>query len=196
MTEMKVLIATHNLKKREELRRILLPLNIDVVMADEIGCELREAEETGETFEENALIKAKSGCEDSGLPCIADDSGLCVDALDGAPGIYSARYSGGNDDDNNRLLIKNLENVPDEKRTAKYVCAACCVFPDGKTITVRGECHGTISREPNGNGGFGYDPFFKCGDKFFGEISAEEKDKVSHRGKALRLLAEKLKESL
>lgn len=192
---MKILIATHNKKKREELERILSPLGIDVVTDTDAGCNLRDVEENGTSFEENALIKAKAGCEDSGLPCIADDSGLVVDALGGAPGIYSARYCGvhGNDEANNDKLLKELENVPDEKRTARFVCAICCVFPDGKTINVNGSCEGTIYRERHGKGGFGYDPLFNCGGKPFGEITGEEKDKISHRGKALKLLAEELK---
>lgn len=192
---MKILIATHNKKKREELERILSPLSIDVVTDTDVGCTLRDVEESGASFEENALIKAKAGCEDSGLPCIADDSGLVVDALGGAPGIYSARYCGvhGNDEANNDKLLKELENVPDEKRTARFVCAICCVFPDGKTINVNGSCEGIIYRERHGKGGFGYDPLFNCGGKPFGEITGEEKDKISHRGKALKILAEELK---
>lgn len=192
---MKILIATHNKKKREELERILSPLSIDVVTDTDVGCTLRDVEESGASFEENALIKAKAGCEDSGLPCIADDSGLVVDALGGAPGIYSARYCGvhGNDEANNDKLLNELENVPDEKRTARFVCAICCVFPDGKIITVNGSCEGTIYRERHGKGGFGYDPLFNCGGKPFGEITGEEKDKISHRGKALKILAEELK---
>ena len=191
---MKILIATHNKKKMIELERILSPLGIEIVTADDIGCELREVEETGSTFEENAMIKAKAGCEDSGLACIADDSGLAVDALGGAPGVYSARYSGvhGDDEANIDKLLKNLENVPDNERTGRFVCAVCCVFPDGKNICVRGECEGTILHERHGNGGFGYDPIFKCGDLYFGEISSEEKDRVSHRGKALRELYNEL----
>lgn len=192
---MKILIATHNIKKRAELERILSPLGINVVIDSDIGCALRDVEENGTSFEENALIKAKAGCEDSGLPCIADDSGLVVDALDGAPGIYSARYCGthGNDEANNDKLLKELENVPHGNRTARFVCAVCCYFPDGKTITVNGACEGTIYRERHGNGGFGYDPLFNCNGKPFGEITGEEKDKISHRGKALALLAEELK---
>ena len=192
---MKILIATHNMKKRAELQRILSPLGIDVVLSDEIGCNLREVEETGTTFEENALLKAVSGCEDSGLPCIADDSGLCVDALDGAPGVFSARYSGGhgNDEENIDKLLGEMKAVPDGQRTASFVCAVCCVFPDGRKIQLRGECEGEIFRERHGNGGFGYDPIFGCGGIPFGEISAEGKDKISHRGKALRKLAEELK---
>lgn len=192
---MKILLATHNIKKRDELQRILSPLGIDVVIAEDIDCELRDVEETGVTFEENALLKAEAGCQDSGLPCIADDSGLCVDALDGAPGVYSARYSGvhGNDEANIDKLLSELKDVPEEKRTARFVCAACCIFPDGKTIKVRGECEGKILTERHGNGGFGYDPVFSCDGVPFGEITAEEKDKLSHRGKALRAIAAELK---
>lgn len=192
---MKMLIATHNMKKRDELQRILSPLGIEVVTAEEINCNLRDVEETGTTFEENAFIKAQAGCEDSGIPCIADDSGLCVDALNGEPGVYSARYSGihGDDEANNDLVLDKLKNVEDEKRTAKFVSAVCCLFPNGKKISVRGECEGVILRERHGNGGFGYDSIFMCNGKYFGEIPGEEKDKLSHRGKALRLLAEELK---
>ena len=157
---MKIIIATHNKKKKAELERILSPLGIEVVTDTDVGCTLRDVEENGTTFEENAFIKAQAGCKDSGLACIADDSGLVVDALDGAPGIFSARYCGvhGNDEANNDKLLKELENVPDEKRTARFVCAVCCVFPDGKRITVSGACEGTIYRERHGNCGFGYDP--------------------------------------
>ena len=192
---MKIIIATHNMKKRAELERILSPLGIEIVTDNEIGCNLREVEENGTTFFENALIKAKAGCEDSGLPCIADDSGLVVDALNGAPGIFSARYSGvhGDDEANNDKLLKELENVPDDARTARFVCSVCCYFPDGRTVEATEACEGTIFRERHGNGGFGYDPLFCCNGQPFGEISAEEKDKVSHRGKALRRLAEELK---
>lgn len=191
---MKILIATHNIKE-EELQRILSPLGIEVVLAEEIGCELRDVEENGQTFEENALIKAQAGCEDSGLPCVADDSGLVVDALGGEPGVYSARYSGGhgNDEANNDKVLEKLANVPDEQRTARFVSAVCCIFPDGRQINVRGECEGVILHERHGCGGFGYDTIFKCGSLCFGEASAEEKDEVSHRGKALRQFAEELK---
>ncbi len=192
---MKILIATHNNKKKIELERILSPLGVEIVTADEIGCELRDAEETGSTFEENAYIKAISGCEDSGLACIGDDSGLEVDALNGEPGIYTARYSGIHGDDNANIdkLLENMKDVPDSERTARFVCAVCCAFPDGKHITVRGTCEGIIYRERHGSGGFGYDPVFCCNGLPFGEISAEEKDKLSHRGNALRLLSQELK---
>ena len=192
---MKLLIATHNNKKKTELQRILSPLGIEVVIAEDIGCELRDVEETGTTFEENAQIKAVAGCEDSGIACIADDSGLCVDYLNGEPGVFSARYSGvhGNDEANIDKLLNNLEGVGRKDRTARFVCAACCAFPDRKVITVRGECEGEILTERHGNGGFGYDPVFMSGGKSFGEITAEEKDAMSHRGKALRLMSEELK---
>ena len=192
---MDFIIATHNKKKQLELQRVLSPLSINVFTADELGITLVEAEENGKTFEENARIKALSGLQDSSMPCIADDSGLCVDALDGAPGIYSARYSGedANDEKNNQKLLEELKNVPDEKRTARFVCCICCVFPDGREINVRGECEGKIAFEKSGDGGFGYDPLFITEYGCFGNLTSEEKDSVSHRGNALRKLAEELK---
>ncbi len=191
---MKILIASHNLKKRAELQRILEPLGITVLTAEEADITLTEVEETGTTFEENALLKAKSGAKESGLPCVADDSGLCVDALHGAPGVYSARYAGehGNDLKNTLKLLDELKGVPDEQRTARFVSVAACVFPDGKEIVCRGECEGKIGVEIRGTGGFGYDPVFMVNEKSFGELSPEEKDTLSHRGKSLRLLREEL----
>lgn len=193
---MDFILATNNMKKLAEMQRILSPLGINVVTAKMLGKEIPEVEENGKTFEENARIKALSACKTTNLPAIADDSGLCVDYLDGAPGIYSARFSGehGNDEKNNDLLLEKLGDIPIEKRTAYYVCAIYCVFPDGKEITVRGECHGHIGFERDGNGGFGYDPLFIINGKSFGRYTAEEKDKISHRGNALRALTEKLKE--
>lgn len=195
---MEFIIATHNLKKRDELQRILSPLGISVFTAEEKGINLTDAEETGETFEENAYIKAESGCRESGMPCIADDSGLEVDCLDGAPGVYSARFSGvhGDDDANNAKLLKLLDGVPNEERTARFRCALCCVFPDGKKITAQGTCEGKIGYEKIGDGGFGYDPLFVVGERSFAQFSKEEKDKVSHRGNALRELVKKLSEVL
>ena len=185
------LIATHNMKKRDELYRILSPLGIDVKTADQLGIEITDVEETGETFYENALLKAQSGCAESGMPCVADDSGLAVDYIAGAPGVYSARFSGGhgNDEANNQKLLKILTDVPVEERTARFVSVVCCVFPDGDIISARGECKGYIGFEPRGNGGFGYDPLFMVGDKSFAELTPEQKDELSHRGNALRLLA-------
>lgn len=188
-SEMKFIIATHNRKKLEELRRILAPLGISAVTAQEVGLTLTDAEETGETFEENAYIKAKSGCDESGMPCIADDSGLMVDALSGAPGVYSARFSGvhGDDEANIDKLLSLLGDLPDEKRTARFKSAVCCVFPNGDVIRAEGTCEGKIGFERKGDGGFGYDPVFMVGDKSFSQLTAEEKDAVSHRGNALRL---------
>lgn len=191
---MDFILATNNMKKLAEMQRILSPLGIHVVTAKMLGITLEDVEEDGDTFEANAKIKAVAACRETNMPAIADDSGLCVDYLDGAPGIYSARFSGGhgNDERNNDLLLEKLEGVPMEKRTAYYVCAICCVFPDGREITVRGECHGHIGFERDGHEGFGYDPLFLINGKSFGKYTAEEKDKISHRGNALRKLTEEL----
>ncbi len=195
---MKILIATHNQKKKAELQRILLPLGVEIVTDSDLGIALTEVEETGETFAENSLLKAQSGCDESGLPCIADDSGLVVDALGGAPGVYSARYAGvhGDDEANIDKLLHELRDVPTEKRTARFVCAATCVFPDGRVLAVTGEVNGLIAYERHGTGGFGYDPVFMVGDRSFGEFTAEEKDEISHRGNALRALAAALEKAL
>lgn len=197
---MDYIIASHNLKKRDEMQRILAPLGIRVLLAEEAGIELTDAEETGTTFEENAIIKAESGCKESGMPCIADDSGLAVDYLDGAPGVYSARYSGehGNDDANNKKLLNALDGVDPSERGAAYVSVACCVYPDGRRLLARGECRGTIGYEEIGTGGFGYDPLFLPeeygGEKTMAQLTAEEKDAISHRGKSVRLLARQIEE--
>ena len=207
---MDFILATNNMKKLAEMQRILSPLGINVVTAKMLGIELPEVVEDGDTFEANAKIKAESACKITGLPAIADDSGLCVDYLDGAPGIYSARFANieihdgvcvdneknADDEDNNNLLLKKLEGVEKEKRTAYYVCAICCVFPDGREITVRGECNGTIGFERDGNAGFGYDPLFIINGKSFGKYEGEEKDKISHRGNALRLLCKELEKNI
>jgi XTP/dITP diphosphohydrolase len=163
-----------------------------------LGIELPEVVEDGDTFEQNARIKALSACKITHMPAIADDSGLCVDYLNGAPGIFSARFSGGHGDDekNNDLLLEKLDGVPMQQRTAYYVCAISCIFPDGKEISVRGECHGYIGFERDGNEGFGYDPLFLVDGRAFGRYSAEEKDKISHRGNALRELTKELEKIL
>lgn len=194
MEKVKFVAATNNKNKLKEFARILEPLNIEVLTASQCGGEGIDPVEDGETFEANAIIKAKAFAQALGIPALADDSGLCVDALNGAPGVYSARYSGEGDAANNALLLKNLEGVPMENRTARFVCAICCAYPDGRYFTVRGECEGKIGFEPKGSDGFGYDPLFfiETGESF-AEISGERKDSMSHRGKALRLLAEKLK---
>lgn len=195
---MDFILATNNMKKLAEMQRILSPLGIHVVTAKTLGITLEDVEEDGDTFEANAKIKALAACRETNMPAIADDSGLCVDYLDGAPGIYSARFSGGhgNDEQNNDLLLEKLNGVPMEQRTAYYVCAICCVFPDGREITVRGECHGHIGFERDGHEGFGYDPLFLINGKSFGKYTAEEKDKISHRGNALRKLTEELEKMI
>lgn len=191
---MKILIATHNKHKLQEMARILEPMGYEVVTDRDIGIELTDVEENGSTFLENARIKAKSGCDESGLICIADDSGLCVDALDGEPGVYSARYCGehGNDSANNEKLLLKLKDVADENRTARFVCAICVCFPEGSEITAEGVCEGKIGYEYRGNNGFGYDPLFMVGNKSFAELTAEKKDAISHRGNALKKLKELL----
>jgi XTP/dITP diphosphohydrolase len=191
---MDFILATNNMKKLAEMQRILSPLGINVVTAKMLGITLEDVEEDGDTFEANAKIKALSACKATNMPAIADDSGLCVDYLDGAPGIFSARFAGdhGNDELNNDLLLEKLDGVPMEKRSAHYVCAICCIFPNGEEITVRGECHGYIGFERDGNEGFGYDPLFLVDGKAFGRYTAQEKDKISHRGNALRLLTKEL----
>ena len=187
---MKIIIATHNKHKLQEMSRILSPMGYEVVTDLDLGIELSDVEENGETFLDNARIKAEAGCKESGLPCIADDSGLCVDALNGAPGVYSARYSGvhGDDDGNNRKLLSELEGVPTEKRTAHFACAICVSFPDGSEVTATGKCEGYIGYEKKGTNGFGYDPLFMVGDRSLAQMTAEEKDAISHRGNALKEL--------
>lgn len=184
--KMKVLLASNNGHKIKEIKEILGDF-FDVVSLREAGVE-SDPEETGATFEENARIKAVAGMKESGMPCIADDSGLEVFALDGLPGVMSARYAGGHGDDsaNNEKLLRELENASD--RSARYVCVICMAFPNGHEIVARGECRGTILKEARGEGGFGYDPlfFFPQFGKTFAEITAEEKNEVSHRKAALR----------
>ncbi len=195
---MDFLIATHNMKKREELHRILSPLGINVFLDYEKGITLTDVEETGETFEENAFLKARSGCKESGMPCIADDSGLMVDALGGRPGVYSARYMGEETPYPEKMsyLVKELEGVSPDERTARFVSCAAVVFPDGREFAVTGTCEGKIGYEPVGSNGFGFDPIFMVGDKSFAQLPADEKDAISHRGNSLRALKEKLTEIL
>ena len=192
---MKIFIATKNQKKLTELSRILIPMGFEVLCEKDFNEYFPDVEENGTTFEENAIIKAAAGLNNTGLISVADDSGICVDYLDGAPGIFSARYSGehGDDQTNNEKLLAELSGVPMEKRTARYVAAIACVFPDGRKFTVRGECVGKIAFEPKGNNGFGYDPYFISELGVMAELTAEEKDRISHRGKALKLFKEELK---
>lgn len=186
---MKFVIATHNQHKVTEFKRILEPMGIEVVTA-----EISEPEENGESFAENAYIKAKSACDETGMPAVADDSGISVDALGGAPGIYSARYGGEGLTDRDRVykLLDEMKDIPDEKRGAHFTSAICCVFPNGDRIDAHGACFGDIGYEVIGEGGFGYDPIFMQNGVSFGEISPEEKDARSHRGKSLKDFAEKL----
>ncbi len=192
---MKIFIATKNQKKLSELERILSPMGFDVLSQKDFDRDFPEPVEDGTTFEENAIIKAKDGLKNTGLISVADDSGICVDYLGGAPGIYSARYAGdhGDDDANNQKLLSELDGVPLEQRTARYVAAIACVFPDGRQFTVRGECEGKIGFEPKGDGGFGYDPYFISELGVMAELTPEQKDSISHRGKALKLFKEELK---
>ena len=193
---MDFLIASHNMKKREELQRILAPLGISVYFDFECGVILNEVVEDGATFAENALKKARSGCVDSMMPCIADDSGLCVDALGGRPGVYSARYMGEDTPYPEKIaaLLEELKDVPDEKRTARFVSNVAVVFPTGQYFVAEGKVEGKIGYEMRGENGFGYDPIFYVGDRSFAEFSPAEKDAVSHRGNAIRAAAEKMKE--
>ena len=178
------------------MQRILSPLGIDVKTAKMLGISLEDVVEDADTFEGNAKIKAHAACKATGMPAIADDSGICVDYLGGAPGVYSARFSGGDDEDNNDLLLEKLDGVPMEERGAHYACAICCVFPDGREINVQGECYGFIGFERDGNEGFGYDPLFLVDGRSFGKYTAQEKDEISHRGNALRKLVEELEQLL
>jgi XTP/dITP diphosphohydrolase len=189
---MKFVLASHNRGKLKEMQEILGTLGVEVVLQSDLGLDL-EPEENGATFLENAAIKAKAVMEASGLPAIADDSGLCVDALNGAPGVYSARY-GGLDDDaaRYRLLLNNLRGAT--SRAAHFHCAVVCCFPNGDTVTAEGDCPGTIAFAPMGEGGFGYDPVFFVPElrKTFAQLTAEEKNAISHRGNALRAFAAEL----
>ncbi len=190
----RLLVASRNPKKLAELRRVLnaaAVVGIDLVGLDEVP-EYPETPETGATFEENALIKARDGAAATGLACVADDSGIAVDALNGMPGVLSARWSGrhGEDEANTSLLLAQLADVPDERRGAGFVSACALVLPDGAETVTRGEWRGVVAREPAGAGGFGYDPVFvpEGGDRSAAELSPQEKDAASHRGIALRAL--------
>ncbi|MBQ6932940.1 MAG: RdgB/HAM1 family non-canonical purine NTP pyrophosphatase [Clostridia bacterium] len=189
----KLLIATNNQKKLKELSAILIDLGFECVTLRDMGLDI-DPEETGTTFAENSYIKAKCGMEASGLPCIADDSGLAVDALDGAPGVYSARYCEGTDEDRVAFLLKNMENVDDGNRTARFVSAITCVFPNGDTIAAEGYCEGVITREVMGDGGFGYDPVFyvKAHKATFAQIPQAVKNEISHRANALKIFKGKM----
>lgn len=195
---MKAVLASKNQHKLAEISKIVAQFGMELVLQSELGLDI-DVDETGETFEENSMLKARAVMEASGMPAIADDSGLMVDALDGAPGVYSARYGGSHDrsdEERYRYLLSNLENVPEEKRGAKFVSVITLLYPDGHAIVARGECPGTILHAPRGENGFGYDPVFFVTSEgvSMAELSPERKNEISHRARALRVLAEKLKE--
>ena len=194
---MKLVLASKNPKKLKEMNEILSAFGIEVCLQADVGLDL-DVEETGTTFEENSMLKAKAVMEASGLPAIADDSGLCVDVLGGAPGVYSARYGGEGLDDvgRYRLLLENMKGMG--PRTAKFVSVITCCFPNGDVLTARGECPGTIAFAPQGDNGFGYDPVFWLPQlkKTFAQLSAEEKNAISHRGRALEKFQTMLEEYL
>ena len=192
---MKLIIATHNAHKAGEFQRILAPLGIEAVTQDSIGVTV-EADETADSFAGNSLLKAKAVFDKCGLPTVADDSGLAVDALGGAPGVYSARYGeadgirGLDDKGRTALLLERMRDVPDGERAARFVCSITLLLADGEMHTFEGVCEGTVGWEPKGENGFGYDPVFMVGERSFSELPPAEKDALSHRGKALCQLAE------
>ena len=194
---MKVVLASKNQHKLVEMRDILSAQGVEVVLESDVGVDV-DVEETGTTFEENSLLKAKAVMEASGLPAIADDSGLSVDALNGAPGVWSARYGGEGLDDvgRYRLLLENMKGQLDRK--CKFVSVITLCMPGGDVITARGECPGTLAYAPQGENGFGYDPIFFVPEKkkTFAQLSPEEKNAISHRGNALKLFQRKLADYL
>lgn len=196
---MKVVLASKNKHKLIEISKITEKFGFELVMESELGLDI-DVEETGSSFEENSFLKADAVMKATGLPALADDSGIAVDALNGEPGIYSARY--GFDDSLDdwgrlKLLLKNTDQVPDGKRQAQFVCVITMVTPDGNVIQARGEIHGELLREPRGENGFGYDPIFYYPPLGMttAQMSAEDKNRVSHRANALRAFYEKLKEA-
>ena len=204
---MVICAASNNAGKLQELRRILERMGHEVKSLRDLGIDL-DPEETGTTFAENARIKAEAFCQASGLPTVADDSGLCVDALNGAPGVYSARYAGHHGDDaaNNAKLLHEMQDVPADKRAARFVSAVCFLLPDGRELLVEGECPGTVAFTETGTNGFGYDPLFvpdrvglpdgttaeNTARRSYAELADAEKDAISHRGRAMEKLGAEL----
>ena len=185
---MKVILASKNPHKLTELSAILSQHGFEIALESEYGLDI-DVDETGTTFEENSLLKAEAVMKASGLPVLADDSGLMVDALDGAPGVYSARYGHkSSDGERTAFLLENMKDVPDDKRTAKFVCVITCLWPDGRKIVARGECPGVIPREVHGENGFGYDPVFYLPElgMTYAELPSEQKNAISHRARALQ----------
>ena len=185
---MKVILASKNPHKLTGLSAILSQHGFEIALESEYGLDI-DVDETGTTFEENSLLKAEAVMKASGLPVLADDSGLMVDALDGAPGVYSARYGHkSSDGERTAFLLENMKDVPDDKRTAKFVCVITCLWPDGRKIVARGECPGVITREVHGENGFGYDPVFYLPElgMTYAELPSEQKNAISHRARALQ----------
>ncbi len=193
---MKVILATHNKGKISEMQTLLADMGIEVIAMDQAG-DIPEIVEDGSTFYENAMKKASTVAKATGLTAIADDSGLEVDALNGQPGVFSARYAGehASDQENYQKLLKELQNIPSGKRTARFKCVIVTCKPDGRCISAEGVCEGAITEMPRGKQGFGYDPVFipRGSQKTMAEITKDEKNKISHRGMALRSLKEQLK---
>lgn len=193
----RMVLASQNQKKLAELQEILSGLDAEVVLLSDLGVHV-EVEETGETFADNALLKARAVMEATGLPAVADDSGLCVDAMQGGPGVYSARFGGGDLDDGGRcrLLLDCMKGQLDRK--CRFVSAVCCAFPNGDVVTAEGACEGILAYASRGEGGFGYDPIFFVPPlkKTFAQLTPEEKNAVSHRGHALQKLKEELENYL
>ena len=194
----KIIIATRNKGKVKEIKDAFLDLSVELVSLGDIDSELPEPVEDGKTFIENSLIKARYYQEQTGMACLADDSGLEVEALGGAPGVYSARYSGenANDASNNAKLVEELKKLGLESSEAAYQCALTFIDTDGSVLQSQGFCRGEIRLEAVGSNGFGYDPYFYVGDKSMAQLTLEEKDAISHRGEALRKMAVQLKEYL
>lgn len=193
---MKVILASKNQHKLTELSAILSQLGFEIALESEYGLDI-DVEETGTTFEENSFLKADAVMKASGLPVLADDSGLMVDALDGAPGVYSARYGHkASDKERTAYLLENMKDVPEERRGAKFVCVITCLFPDGRKIVARGECPGVITRAPHGENGFGYDPVFYLPElgMTYAELPSEQKNAISHRARALQDFCRKYQE--
>ena len=193
---MKVILASKNQHRLTELSAILSQLGFEIALESEYGLDI-DVEETGTTFEENSFLKADAVMKASGLPVLADDSGLMVDALDGAPGVYSARYGHkASDKERTAYLLENMKDVPEERRGAKFVCVITCLFPDGRKIVARGECPGVIARAPHGENGFGYDPVFYLPElgMTYAELPSEQKNAISHRARALQDFCRKYQE--
>ena len=196
---MKVVLASQNRHKLTEIQAILAQYDMELVLQSDLGVHV-DVDETGATFEENSLLKARAVMEATGMPAIADDSGLCVDVLGGAPGIYSARYGAPDcvtDRDRLNYLLKNMRGIRSEERTARFVCVITLLYPDGRKLVARGTCEGMIAFEPSGEDGFGYDPVFYVPSQgcTFAQMGAEKKNDISHRANALRRLEAMLNSS-